>query len=260
MTRLSSGKSKRAHFLLLCTPGTFDRINDPGDWLRREIEHAMLHKRNIVPILASDFKFDAAITQRFTGKLAELPRYNALNAPHDYFEEALERLRMRFLNLPVSVMIAVTPATDVKLVAAKQAEIENLQRASVERLSASEHYARGIDRQNLQDIDGAIADFSAAIQLEPRYANAYLMRSSAYLEKKDFKNAIADITTVIHLSPKNVKAHYARGIILRDNGEFALALADFKRYLELTKDEPVSDTRFEVEFQVYQLTKKLGLQ
>ncbi len=97
----------RAHFLILCTPGTFDRINDPGDWLRREIEHAMQHQRNIVPIMASDFKFDDATTQRFTGKIAELPRYNAINVPYDYFEEALERLRTRFLKLSLGVTITL---------------------------------------------------------------------------------------------------------------------------------------------------------
>ena len=31
----------RAHFLVLLEPGSLDRIDEPGDWLRREIAHAL---------------------------------------------------------------------------------------------------------------------------------------------------------------------------------------------------------------------------
>ena len=42
----------RTHFLVLLEPGSLDRIGEPGDWLRREIAHALTHRRNIVPLLA----------------------------------------------------------------------------------------------------------------------------------------------------------------------------------------------------------------
>ena len=32
----------RAHFVLILTPTALDRCNEPGDWLRREIETAIL--------------------------------------------------------------------------------------------------------------------------------------------------------------------------------------------------------------------------
>ena len=38
----------RAHFLVLLTPSALERINKPGDWVRREIECAMDERRNIV--------------------------------------------------------------------------------------------------------------------------------------------------------------------------------------------------------------------
>jgi hypothetical protein len=40
----------RSHFLLLLTPGALDRCEDPDDWVRREFELAVQHKRNIVPV------------------------------------------------------------------------------------------------------------------------------------------------------------------------------------------------------------------
>ena len=35
----------RAHFLIILTPSALERCNEPGDWLRREIELAMDAKR-----------------------------------------------------------------------------------------------------------------------------------------------------------------------------------------------------------------------
>ncbi|MCC7450371.1 MAG: hypothetical protein IT324_23330, partial [Anaerolineae bacterium] len=31
----------RPYFLVILTPGTLDRCNEPGDWLLREIDHAI---------------------------------------------------------------------------------------------------------------------------------------------------------------------------------------------------------------------------
>jgi len=40
----------RAHFLVVLTPSALEHSNEPGDWLRREIETALGSKRNIVPL------------------------------------------------------------------------------------------------------------------------------------------------------------------------------------------------------------------
>src|SRR4051812_22688676 len=41
----------RAHFLVLLTPSSLERCDDPADWLRREIESALANKRNVVPLM-----------------------------------------------------------------------------------------------------------------------------------------------------------------------------------------------------------------
>lgn len=219
----------RAHFLLLCTPGTFDRINDPDDWLRREIEHAMLHRRNIVPILASDFKFDAATTQRFTGKLAELPRYNAINVPFDYFEEALGRLRTRFLKSPVGMSITATPSADLTAVAAKQAEVESQPKPTEKQLTAEEYFSRGLARDE-SDYGGKIADYTEAIRLNPQYANAYYNRGNIQLLYGHLDAAIADFTSCIDLRMPDIHMAYNnRGIARKANSDFEGAIKDYDR-------------------------------
>src|ERR1039457_3796657 len=63
----------RAHFLVLLTPSALERCNDPGDWLRREIETALTNKRNIVPLMLEGFDFGTPkIVSQFAGTLAAL--------------------------------------------------------------------------------------------------------------------------------------------------------------------------------------------
>ena len=47
----------RAHFLVILTPSALERCNEPGDWLRREIETAIDEKRNIIPLFFDGFNF-----------------------------------------------------------------------------------------------------------------------------------------------------------------------------------------------------------
>src|SRR5580704_15869502 len=51
----------RAHFLVLLTPSALERCDQPGDWLRREIETALENRRNTVPLLVENFDFGAPV-------------------------------------------------------------------------------------------------------------------------------------------------------------------------------------------------------
>jgi hypothetical protein len=90
----------REHFVVLLEPGSLDRIGDDGDWLRREIAHALAHDRNVVPVTADGFKFGRDLV--LPPDLARLPSFTALRIPkeQEYFEGAMEQLRTRFLKRP----------------------------------------------------------------------------------------------------------------------------------------------------------------
>jgi len=54
---------------------------------------------------------------------------------------------------------------------------------------------RGLAYRAKEEIDNAIADYSKAIDLNPRYANALLNRGIAYQSKGDHDRAIRDYTS-----------------------------------------------------------------
>jgi TPR repeat protein len=115
-----------AHFVVLLTPTALDRCADPVDWLRREIEVALEAKRNIVPLLLDGFSLAAPnAVQRLEGALEPLRRYQALTIPNDFFDEAMERLRRKYLAIEIDAVLhpvsahARRVALEQRVVAAK---------------------------------------------------------------------------------------------------------------------------------------------
>ena len=80
---------RAANFILILGPGALDRCDDPADWLRQEIAHAIRTERNLVPILKPGFHFPA---QPLPREIADLPRYNCVQYAPGYLDATLEKL------------------------------------------------------------------------------------------------------------------------------------------------------------------------
>lgn len=99
----------RTHFLVLLEPGSLDRIGEPGDWLRREITHALTHRRNVVPLLAGGVRMPRAAD--LPADVARLPSLNYVTVYHEYLDAAMEKLRDWLRHPPHPVL--ASPATGV---------------------------------------------------------------------------------------------------------------------------------------------------
>jgi hypothetical protein len=98
----------RAHFLLLLESRSLDRIGEDGDWLRREVSHALIHRRNIVPLLAGGVRVPRAA--ELPAEVAGLASYNAVSMPQEYVAEAMHKLRERFLRVTELPALRSVPA------------------------------------------------------------------------------------------------------------------------------------------------------
>ena len=183
----------RAHFLVLLTPSALERCDDPADWLRREIEVALESQRNIVPLMLEGFDFGTpAIANQLSGKLAALKHYNALNIPAAYFAEAMDRLRSKYLSVPLDAVLhpaslsAQRAATGQKA-AAKAAPVPDL----VDRLSNKDDAERArIFRVGTQNniVFGALTE-------------ALGKRISRYNERHPPQDRWSPNSLIIHTSP-----------------------------------------------------------
>jgi tetratricopeptide (TPR) repeat protein len=100
-------------------------------------------------------------------------------------------------------------------------------------VSAKEFLDNGIAKADAKDYLGAIDDYSKAINLNPKYVDAYFNRGVAKGNVKDYAGAVADYTRTIELDPKDAVAYFNRGtvkVILKD---VAGATADFAKAIKL---------------------------
>ena len=144
----------RAHFLVLLTPSALDRCNEPSDWLRREIEHAITTQRNVVPLLLEGFEFSKPeITGKLTGLLATLRRYNALEVYAAYFTEAMLRLREAFLNVPLDAVLQPMSPLTQQTAKDQQAAAKTAKVIQEKELTALEVFQRGFKAVKSQKDD-----------------------------------------------------------------------------------------------------------
>ncbi len=223
----------RAHFIVILTPGAVERcVNEDGtenhdDWFRREIEHAISLQRNIIPLLVNNFSFENS-TPYLTGKLIELARFNAVNVPHDYFDEAMTRLRTRFLKQEVKGSIVAPPPHDLPIVKEKIIQANKQPRPTKEQLSAEEYIERAHSKVKAKDFDGAIADYEQVIQLNPNLPLSYYNRGILFLhEKKYIDAAIMNFNEAIRLDPEMVDAYFARGYAFNEKGDWSQSIENY---------------------------------
>ncbi|HEY2913212.1 MAG TPA: toll/interleukin-1 receptor domain-containing protein [Candidatus Angelobacter sp.] len=224
----------RAHFIVLLTPSALERCGDTGDWLRREIETALAEKRNIVPLMLEGFDFGSpTIASQLTGKLAALKRYNALDVPASYFLAAMERLREKFLNVPLEGVLHPAPLAAQEAAENQQMAASDAAKVQEEELTAQQWFERGFAAK---DLDEKIRFYGKAIELKPDYFEAFYNRGVVRGRKGEMDGEIADYNEAIRLKPDYFEAFYNRGIARRDKDDPEGAIADFNEAIRLKPD------------------------
>jgi formylglycine-generating enzyme required for sulfatase activity len=128
----------RAHFILLISPGSLERCANSGDWVLREIQEAVRLERNIVPIIEEGADFSREIGYLPPDIRAIVSKKNSVRLIHDYFDEGVERLRIRFLKTPEYITITAPPAAERAEVQRRMAAVESDALASSSPLPAAQ--------------------------------------------------------------------------------------------------------------------------
>lgn len=81
---------------------------------------------------------------------------------------------------------------------------------------AVKYYNQGTEHDQSESFDKAVADYSNAIRLDPKYADAYYGRGRDYLRSGRTEEAEKDFNEVIRLKPDYGDAYYSLGLIYND--------------------------------------------
>jgi tetratricopeptide (TPR) repeat protein len=84
-----------------------------------------------------------------------------------------------------------------------------------------------------KDINGAIAQFSSAIALQPKNVSAYRQRAKAFVRKREYQNAIVDFDQAIALAPADSATFYFRGRTWHLLENTSRAIADYDNAIRL---------------------------
>jgi tetratricopeptide (TPR) repeat protein len=93
------------------------------------------------------------------------------------------------------------------------------------------HTSRGVERKRAGDLDGAIADYDAAIKLNPKDFFAYNNRGNTLRDRGALDRAIADYGEAIRLDPEYATPYINRGLVHERQKDYVRARADFKAAL-----------------------------
>ena len=224
----------RAHFLVLRTPSALERCGDPADWLRREIETALENQRNIVPLMLEGFDFGTpTIAKQLSGTLAALKVYNGLSIPPEYFMEAMDRLRGRYLNVPLTAVLHPASPSAQRAATEQRAAADAAPAVKEEELTAQQWFERGVAAA---DANERLRFYNEAIRLKPDFVEALNNRGNARSDKGDVESALQDYNEAIRLKPDYAKAFNNRGVSHRDKGDVEAALQDFNEAVRLQPD------------------------
>lgn len=105
-----------------------------------------------------------------------------------------------------------------------------IQKGATDRLA---YFARGKMYDEKGDHVNAVADYTMAIALDPKFPRAYNNRGIIYGKHGDYDRALADFNRALALYPEFAQAHNNRGLIYFYLREDRLALEDFNKTIEL---------------------------
>ncbi len=99
--------------------------------------------------------------------------------------------------------------------------------------TAIEYMMRGTAKAQLHDPQGAIADYTTAIGLNPKLIVAYNNRGNLRQHLGDLDGAIWDFSLVLKIDPQSAIAYNNRAIIYTQIGQFSAAIADYTKAIEI---------------------------
>jgi tetratricopeptide (TPR) repeat protein len=105
-------------------------------------------------------------------------------------------------------------------------------RASGDMYEASKYYDAGMGAEKAGDGGEAVAQYTQALQINPRFVEALVQRGVAHTSLKEFDQAIEDETRALELRPTSYEALYNRARAYWQSKRYDKAFADYRKALK----------------------------
>lgn len=215
----------RAYTVLIIVPGTLERLNEKGDWLREQLAFIQSQKRPLIAMHPAAIKF-REVSAAFN---AYLGGAKALQYGYDAFDTDVVKLRTQHLR---NAQSGTPQNPHPEVLTAWEARLAALPPVDAAQLKAQVHFEAAFARER-KDWAGRIADYDEAVRLYPNFSAAFARRGANKDILDDTNGAMSDLNEAIRLNPYNDVALVNRGILRAKLGDLHSAFADYEAALKI---------------------------
>jgi tetratricopeptide (TPR) repeat protein len=99
------------------------------------------------------------------------------------------------------------------------------------------HIEEDNKKYELKDFEGAMLDYTKAIELDPNNSINYKYRGDMMFELKNFKEALADYTKAVELDPNYAFSYTNRGDTKFELQDYQSAILDYTKAIAINPND-----------------------
>lgn len=105
---------------------------------------------------------------------------------------------------------------------------------------AESYYVKGLSYYDEGDNQKAIAAYTQAVEIDPKFDKAFIMRALARIKAGDKAGALEDLNKALEINPNSQQAYLAyigRAVLRAIQGDYQAAIADVNKVIQLSPSE-----------------------
>jgi tetratricopeptide (TPR) repeat protein len=145
---------------------------------------------------------------------------------------ALNRRGESYVELAAQVLAAGKKEEAAKLDGSALADFEAAIKVDPQRWKALHN--RGVTLALAHNYEAAVADFTRVVELKPDYPNAWFNRAEIRFEQADYAGAVEDYSKTLELQPRDLGALLGRGNAYLRQQQLEAAIASYSQAIEVS--------------------------
>ncbi|MDY6901656.1 MAG: tetratricopeptide repeat-containing serine protease family protein, partial [Cyanobacteriota bacterium] len=144
------------------------------------------------------------------------------------------------LGIPINTFVRLSGQVGVSTVAADKPAVVSTRPLAKAELKAEDYLAKAVNKRKEKNYQGAISDLNQAINLNPKYADAYYLRGISYSNAGNPQKALPDVNQALKINPNHGEAYRLRGYLRSREKNYQEAISDYTQAIRINPNDAAS--------------------